>query len=236
MGFDLALKKDATSISIVLMNGSADARLVHHEVIQFKATSNWEEYVDESTYTSLDIKKIAKRVDKLWDYWGVKLGLGDQHESFGFRSHLTSGARDALELADMTLPKNDQIATNFLAYMNQRKVIIYAPESDWKVFGSLIRELSRLKKMLTGGMQPKCKLIAPNVSGAHDDQYSSLSRALFVGQKDVLESPPSTGAVNRIDQKRMNQARERLEAMRAEKQQHRGPIRTVGPMGRRFPR
>jgi hypothetical protein len=236
MGFDLALKKDATSISIVLMNGSADARLVYHEVIQFKKTANWEEYVDESTYASLDIRKIAKRVDKLWDYWGVKQGLGDQHESFGFRSHLLSGARDALELADMTLPKNDQIATNFLAYINQRKIVIYAPDTDWKVFGSLLRELSRLKKLMTGGMTPKCKLIAPNVSDAHDDQYSSISRALFVGQKDVLENPPSIGAVTRLEQKRMNQTRDRLEAMRAEKQMPRGPNRTVGPMGRRFHR
>jgi hypothetical protein len=230
MGFDMGMVKDWTVISIAALNAEGIARLVHHEPIGFKQTPGWEEYIDETTGNSLCIVKIARRVDELWIQWGVRLGLGDQHNSFGLKSHLKSSARENLDLMEMTAPKNDHIARNFLAYIQLRKLIIYEPYSEWHNPQSLLRELSRLKKLQTGGSVPKIKLIAPKIEGAHDDQYSAVSRAIYVGQRDISENPPSIHQLTRQAVQHSKDLRERMTARTLTP----ASVRVVRPTGRRF--
>jgi len=198
MGFDLGGLKfgsDRTTISLIAMNAEGLGRLIFHEVIGY-GLPGYEDYLDE-TREELDllcIKKIAKRIDEIWVRWSVRKGLGDAWNSFGVTSHLVSPARDGLELVNMTAAFNDQVARNFIAYIEQAQFTIFAPESDWKVDDSLIRELCRLDRKETGGTVKKIALKAPETEGQHDDQYSSSSRALFVAQMEIVKQPPNISA------------------------------------------
>jgi hypothetical protein len=187
MGFDLGLKNDPTSTSIVAVNHKGHARLVFHEVLSVEQNP---EYVDEEVGDVLDIMKIASRIDFLWREWGCRRGMGDQWNAPGFRPLLRTDAKVNLEFLDISSSLNDRIAKNFLAYIYQRNLTIYCDKEAWEDKLSLVRELIRLQRLETSGMVKRIKLEAPNLKGAHDDQYSSLSRALYCAQQEILERPP----------------------------------------------
>jgi hypothetical protein len=195
LGFDLGglkLGSDRTTISIIAMNSEGLGRLIFHEVIGY-GLSGYEDYLDE-TREELDllcIKKIAKRIDELWVRWSVRKGLGDQWNAYGVTSHLTSEARDGLDLTNMTAAFNDMVARNFVAYIEQAQITIFASFEDWKIDDSLIRELCRLDRKETGGSVKKIALRCPETEGQYDDQYSSISRALFIAQQEIVKQPPN---------------------------------------------
>jgi hypothetical protein len=240
MGFDLGgLRKgqDRTTISIVAMNANGFARLVFHEVIGYDLPG-YEDYLDELTPDALDIKKIAKQVDDMWIKWSVRKGMGDEWNMFGIRSHLTSSARDGLELVHMTKPKNDQIARNFIAYVEQRRFTLYYLEEEWKNDQSLLRELTRLEREETGGSIKTIALRAPRLQSDlnHDDQYSSFSRALFVGQDEITKQPPIAGGGIRGIPTTAISVRERAEMARSHREVAVRTQRPTGAAGRGFRR
>jgi hypothetical protein len=217
------------------MNAEGLGRLIFHEIIGY-GLPGYEDYLDE-TREELDllcVKKIAKQIDTLWVRWNVRKGLGDQWNAYGITSHLTSQARDGLELVNMTQAFNDQVARNFIAYVEQTQFTIFAPFEDWKVDDSLIRELCRLDRKETGGSVKKIILKCPETEGQHDDQYSSVSRALFVAQTEIIQQPPnitsrtSTAATNSI-RDRAEMARQRQEILVRTQRGH--PL--IGRGGRR---
>jgi hypothetical protein len=218
MGFDLGglrVGQDKTTISIIAMNGQGFARLIVHEVIGF-GLPGYEDYLDE-TKEELDclcVKKIANRVDDLWVQWNVRKGLGDSWNLYGIMSHLKSAARDNLDLQHMTAAFNDQVARNFIAYVEQRQFIIYAPHSDWKNDTLLLRELCRLDRLETGGSVKKIALRAP--TGSNDDQYSSVSRGLFIGQQEIVKQPPDTSRLRQSPA--LMSHRERAELIRRQRE------------------
>jgi hypothetical protein len=219
MGFDLGLKNDPTSISLVGVNAQGRARLLLQEVIAAPIPGVREgnpEYTDPENPLVLDIRKIAKRVDELWDFWGCREGAGDQWNAYGLHSHLKSSARDNLDLMEVNATLNDRIARNFIAYINQKQLTIYATIDFWEDKQGLLRELLRLQRVEAGSMTKRLKLEAPQIKGAHDDQYSSLSRALFVAQKAIGERPP-VNLSSPAMATRANLIRSRAEVLRAQK-------------------
>jgi hypothetical protein len=216
MGFDLGGLKagsDRTTISLIAMNADGVGRLIFHEVIGY-GLSGYEDYLDETreTLDLLCIKKIAKRIDEIWVRWNVRRGLGDSYNSYGVTSHLASEARDGLELANMSAAFNDMIARNFIAYIEQAQITIFTSVEDWKIDDSLIRELCRLDRKETGGSVKKIALRCPDTEGQHDDQYSSVSRALFMAQQEIVKQPPNINP--RLPGSSMNSTRERAEMAR----------------------
>jgi intein/homing endonuclease len=221
-GFDLGGLKagnDRTTISLIAMNAEGLGRLILHEVIGY-GLPGYEDYLDETReeLDLLSIKKIAKHIDELWVRWNVRKGLGDQWNAYGVTPNLTSQAHDGLELVNMTAAFNDMVARNFVAYIEQAQFTIFAPFEDWKIDDSLIRELCRLDRKETGGSVKKIALRCPETEGQHDDQYSSVSRALFVAQQEIVQQPPnitsrtSTAATSTI-RDRAEMARQRAEVL-----------------------
>jgi len=222
MGFDLGGLKagsDRTTISLIAMNAEGLGRLIYHEIIGY-GLPGYEDYLDETReeLDLLSIKKIAKHIDEIWVRWNVRKGLGDQWNAYGVTSHLTSQARDGLELVNITAAFNDQVARNFIAYVEQAQITIFTTFEDWKIDDSLIRELCRLDRKETGGSVKKIALKCPETEGQHDDQYSSVSRALFVAQQQIVLQPPnitsrtSTSATTSI-RDRAEMARQRQEVL-----------------------
>lgn len=212
MGFDLGLKNDPSSITIVAMNGEGKGRIVHHETIS--VSLECVDYLDDENPNCLDIVKVAKRVDELWTYWNCRKGMADQWNSYGLKPHLRSGARTNLSLTEVNTGINDRVAKNFLSYIYQRNLAIYLPREAWNEKQSLLRELVRLQRVESSRSVKRIKLEAPNIKGAHDDQYSSLSRALFCGQEEISERPPAVTGMSKAHGKRVEINRQKIDTLR----------------------
>lgn len=216
MGFDLGLKNDPTAIVVVAVNAKGHARIVHEEIITVREEDA--EFIDyEAGGDVLDIFKVAQRVDEVWKEYRCRKGMGDQWNAMGFRPLLKTDAKTNLDFADINSTINDRIAKNFLAYIYQRNLTIYASQEHWEDKLSLVRELARLQRVETSGMMTKIKIEAPNLAGAHDDRYSALSRALWIAQQSIAEMPPVVLTMHQTKGKAAQTAMRR-ETMQRQKQ------------------
>jgi hypothetical protein len=208
MGVDLGLKNDGTAISVVAASETGECRLIHHEL--HKAGLAPYDDLEE-----LKIQDMAQRIDYLWDYYGVLGGVMDQWNAPGLKSHLQSRAKDALQHVEFNATYNDRLARHIIAMISQQRLTIYADSEDWENDTSLLREFVRLQRRQSGGDPPKIRLMAPNVKGFHDDQYSALSRALWAAKLGVEEGMPGThGSHNPAYQRLANDLKERASALR----------------------
>jgi len=192
MGVDLGLKNDPSSISIVAYSTTTGRRrLIHQQKIAYGIDTDLHAKDRQGGDLGyLDIKKIAEIIDQLWTYYGVQQGIADQWNSFGLQSHLTSDAFDRLRFVDFNQSNNDAVATYCLEQFQTANVELYEAPDAATTEGSLTHEFLRLKKFTASrGERKYIKICAPTVSGAHDDQYSSLSRALWAA-KETQEATP----------------------------------------------
>jgi len=217
MGVDLGLKNDGTTITIAAANPQGVCRIVHHE--QHRVGLPGYEDVSE-----LDIEDMAKRIDHLWDYYSCKTGIADQWNSFGLKSYLQSAARHNLEFTDFNQTSNDRVARETIAMIAQKRVIFYLEANWWEDRECLLKEFCRLQRMQTGGDPPKIKIRAPNIRGFHDDQYSSVSRALWAAKLGIeSRGAASSHTVGGRGRGTNSAARERAEVLRRQKQTGRVP-------------
>jgi len=227
LGVDLGLVNDGTGISVVAQDSKGNQRLLHHENIRRAAEGEIytydEQFVDPTPYLredglALDIEKIAARIDYVFNYWKCRSGIGDQWNAYGLKSHLKSQARQRIDLLEINQTHNHRIAKNFIAAVHQKTVTIYADEEDWKDKQHLMLELVRLQREQTkSGTNPKIKLSAPNLRGAHDDQYSSVSRALWAASLFAEERPnmyTATPARNTVHKAYSEALRNKVESQR----------------------
>jgi len=236
MGVDLGLKNDGTTTSIVATNSTGESRLIHHEVIRM-GLQGYADYVERNLSGDmmdyLSIEKIAKRIEFLWTYYGCQGGVYDQWNAYGLQSHLTGRCREALLHVEFNSTNNDRVARHALSVINQRRVIIYANIEDWKNEESLIWELAHLERIETAGAAPRIRLQATNIQGRHDDQYSSLSRALWAAKVGVEDNTPGMSSITPVHQRLAASLRARVEAARQARGQTHG--RTIPNRGiRRF--
>ena len=239
MGLDLGLVNDPSSVTVVAKAVGGKTRIVHHET--FHCSTHPEMILDGSvdlyegdsesalevdisevqsenqrTRKVLDIRKVAREVDRIWKLWGCEAGLGDQWNSHGIKSHLQSGARNKLIFLELGDIHNSRIAYNFIAAVESNQIEIYASISDFEEEGTLLRELIKLRMFVTKGIPPKIRLVAPVGKGHHDDQYSSLSRAVFLANKSIELKPGASSTEDerqrllRLQQQQMSDARRRL--------------------------
>jgi hypothetical protein len=143
--------------------------------------------------------------------------MADQWEAIGFRPLLKTDAKSNLDFTDINATINDRVARNFLAYIYQRNVTLYCTKEDWLEPQSLVRELARLQRVDTSGSVQKIKIEAPNLRGAHDDQYSALSRALFCAQQAIIDMPPVVVTGRHTGTRAANMAAKR-ETLRSQRQ------------------
>jgi len=219
MGLDLGLRNDGTSISVVACDREGNLRLVHNEVHRTRLGRVMNGILEPGyEQEELDIEEMAKRVDEVWRYWGCKGGMGDQWNSYGLKSYLKSGARQKLEFVEVNRRVNDKIARVFIAVIQQGKVKIYEKEDAWEDPDSILKEFTRLQRNQTGGHPPSIRIEAPNVRGYHDDQYSSISRGIWMARMNVenMAVPAGKTSKNPAFEKRMKIQRERAEILRAQ--------------------
>jgi len=200
MGMDLGLKNDGTGISLVATDRDGFNRLVHHELWRTGLGKH-----DGLEY--LSIQEMAERIDYLWEYWGCQGGVYDQWNAYGLESHLKSAAKKNLVHVEFNQTGNDRVARHTISVIQQRQLEIYGDETDWDDPDSVVKEFVRLQRIQTSGDPPKIKIQAPNIKGFHDDQYSSISRALWAAKLGVADHPP-------VDQRSSRQADQRSKAMR----------------------
>jgi hypothetical protein len=222
MGVDLGLKNDPTAISVVASAGEGKTRLIHHETLQ-AGFGEFEEL------TELDLNVVSARIDHLFDYWGCQGGIYDQWNAFGLKALLKSGARTRLEHVEYNSTNNDRVARWVIAVVEQGNIEIPADLTVWDDPRSLFRELSRVQRITKGGDPPRIKIQAPNFKGFHDDQYSSLSRALWAAKMGAEERPNVITAGSAAAASRLSAAiRERAEVQRDQRRnmQARNPLYT----------
>jgi len=111
------------------------------------------------------------------------------HNAFGLESHLKSGARRALVHVEFNQTGNDRLARHMISVIQQQYLTLYGEATDWDDPDSIVREFVRLQRQQTSGDPPKIKIQAPNIQGFHDDQYSSISRAVWSGKLGVKGHP-----------------------------------------------
>lgn len=212
MGVDLGIKNDGTSISVVAANSEGRYRLVVHEVYR----TDIGKY---ENYEILPIEEMAKRIDEIWNFYGVKGGIFDMWNCYGLESYLESGARKNLIHLEMNQTANDRIARNMISVVQQGMLTIYGDKQVWNDEESVFRELIKLHRIQSSGDPPKIKLSAPNVKGFHDDQYSSLSRAIWAAKEGTGDHPfVELGRRGGNSPVRISQIlRERAEALRRQK-------------------
>lgn len=210
MGVDLGFTDDGSSISIVAANEELHCRLIHQEYHNIKMP----EYL-ENGWTKVDIEVIAKRVDVLWERFSVHSGLADMWNLPGLIALLKSQARTSLEQVSTTQVENDHLARSFISTINQGRFEIYEDSSAWdekKNFFSVSNELFHLERITTSGNPPKISLRAS--AGYHDDQYSSISRAIWAARKLFIVGGGSAGTVNNAQRQRSHALRSQAESLR----------------------
>jgi len=212
MGIDLGLKNDGTTISIVTVDAEGKCRLVHHEQWRTKMVGKYEDY------DRIPIEEMADRVDKMWEYWSCKGGIYDQWNAYGLDSHLKSGARRGLVHVEFNQTGNDRLARHMISTIQQERLTIYGEQTDWDDSDSVVREFVRLQRQQTSGDPPKIKIQAPNIQGFHDDQYSSISRAVWSAKLGVKGHPQTEVGGRERQQKTAAHARKvQMETIRRQR-------------------
>lgn len=215
MGLDLGLKNDGTTITIEAVNQNGECRTVHHEQHRVGLPP-----YDDPTITELDIKEMAARVDFLWNYYSCMGGIGDQWNAYGVRSYLTSRAYEMLAFIDFNQTNNDRVARHCIQMIEQKRVTFYYDDEAWENDESILREFVRLQRRQSSGDPPKIKIEAMTSRGMHDDQYSSVSRALWAAKIGAEDNTlPSHGTRSPAHERIAKSLRQRVDQLRRQSAQ-----------------
>lgn len=213
MGIDLGLKNDGTGVTLAAVNMHGECRVIHHEVM--RAGLGEFAHLQE-----LDIAVVASRIDELYRQYGCRSGVADQWELYGLKSYLTGFAKTSIETLYFNQVLNDRLARHSISMIVQKRVKFYFPYDVWGDRAHLFNELIALRRKVSGGNPPKIKLEAPNALGYHDDQYDSLSRALWAAYLYQEKAPIPAMANNASRAGRRSRAQAASERAKVMRQQN----------------
>lgn len=184
MGIDLALKGDATAISL----GHIDekGKILVDMVDQIKAGEGKYEDVDR-----LDFDDVADWVKEWCNKFYVIDGIFDQWTGIPFEQALKKRGLTQLKSVVMTKPLTSQIFQNFKSMLWDNRLGLYDwPKEAHEEHCAYIKELLELQARYHSKYITTVE--APNIEGKHDDMSDALVRMVWLASNRLLKQPHLT--------------------------------------------